>query len=448
MKHIATALFILLVSIPTMAQTGKTYSIFSYTAPAGFALKSSKDMLYYYSSAGKQYCQLFLYPAVNGQSDVEKDFQKNWDFFARKPEQGVGNPETRQKTTVNGWPAITATAKGSYGGQAFSIILTTCTKGAVTWYMAGVYSDARYLSAINAFTAAIQADEKKAMVTTPVQNNPANANTPATAGATGISKPTTNFDDGWVAKALASFVQLTKNGTEIRLHYIDDALDNARPNTIDAPEYYWSKYVTPFFNVSNPQKWAGVQYPVIYFMWGNAVNKQTGKTCFVAIKIVYSGGARPIVVIAPNESSYQQQFAHPNDLDRMLNYNKFAVTTADITGTWKGSGGGGVEYYNAYTGGYTGMSAISTSDEFVFNTNGTYTSTYRSANMNNGGAQFGGQDFKGKYTVTDWQVTATNRFRGKTTAFTAQLIAVRGGYLLYMSDPDNSSMNYTLFKTK
>ena len=132
----------------------------------------------------------------------------------------------------------------------------------------------------------------------------------------------------------------------------------------------------------------------------------------------------------------------------MLNANRFAVTAKDITGIWKGSGGGGVEYYTAYSGTYAGMSAVSSTDEFVFHSNGTYSSTYRSASMNNGGAQFGGQDFKGNFNVTDWNMTATNRYKGKTTKFNAHLIAVKNGFLLYLSDPDNSSINYTLYKTK
>lgn len=112
----------------------------------------------------------------------------------------------------------------------------------------------------------------------------------------------------------------------------------------------------------------------------------------------------------------------------MLNSNRFAVTAKDIIGTWKGSGGGGVEYYNVYSGTYAGMSAMSSTDEFTFNNNGTYRSTYRSASMNNGGTQFGGQDYKGNFSVADWSITATNRYKGKTTKFNAQLIAVKNGF--------------------
>jgi hypothetical protein len=94
------------------------------------------------------------------------------------------------------------------------------------------------------------------------------------------------------------------------------------------------------------------------------------------------------------------------------------------------------------------MSAVSSTDEFTFNSNGTYSSTYRSASMNNGGSQFGGQDFKGNATVADWGIILTNRYGGKTTTYNAQLIAVKNGYLLYMADKDNPSMNYTLYKSK
>jgi hypothetical protein len=189
-----------------------------------------------------------------------------------------------------------------------------------------------------------------------------------------------------------------------------------------------------------------VQYPVIYHIQADAVEKQTGKACFVAIKIVYSGGARPIVVIAANPNSYQQLFPHPNDMDRMLNYNKFAVTANDITGTWTGGGGNGVEYYNAYSGTYAGMSAVSTADEFVFNSNGNYQSTHNSANMNNGSTKFSGIKYNGAFSVTDWEINAGNRVSGKTKKFIAQLIAVKGGFLLQLTDSDYRPLVYTLFK--
>ena len=330
---------------------------------------------------------------------------------------------------------------------SFIIAVSTFTQNDISWCAVSIFNDEKYAAVIDKFLLGVKADSRK-MVRKKTPDAPQNNIPVSNNNTSGITKSTTNFEDGWAATPAYDYVKVTKAGTELRLYYIDKALDDARPSTVDAPEYYWSKYVEPYFNVSNVQKWSGVQYPVIYHMQANGIEKNTGKSLFVAIKIVYNGGARPIVVIAPNQSSYQQQFPNPNDIDPMLNSNRFAVTAKDIIGTWKGSGGGGVEYYNVYSGTYAGMSAMSSTDEFTFNNNGTYRSTYRSASMNNGGTQFGGQDYKGNFSVADWSITATNRYKGKTTKFNAQLIAVKNGFLLYLSDVDNSSMNYTLFKSK
>jgi hypothetical protein len=448
MKKTIYLLLICCITLQVYAQS--SFDIFSYKAPAGFTLKENNGYLYYGKTEGKNYCQLFLYPATAGQEDIEKDFAKNWDFFARNPKQKVNDPETKEADTLNGWQVLFGASRGIFNRQQFAVSLSTFSKDGLTYYTAAVFTDKKFIPIAQEFIASVVPDENN-FVQTEIKKQPSQeVTTEATAlpGSSGITKSTTSFTDGWTATFNNDYVKLTKAATELRLHYIDKALDDARPNTIDAPEYYWSKYVEPYFNVSNVQKWSGVQYPVIYHQQANAVDKKNGKRCFVAIKIVYSGGAKPIVVIAPDQNSYQQQFPHPNDIDPYLNANKFAVTANDIVGIWKGGGGGAVEYYNAYNGTYSGMSAVSSTDEFTFNSNGTYSSTYRSASMNNGGTQFGGQDFKGSATVNDWSIKLTNRYGGKTNTYNAQLIAVKNGYLLYMADAANPSMNYTLFKTK
>ncbi|MBL0335513.1 MAG: hypothetical protein IPP73_09455 [Chitinophagaceae bacterium] len=422
----------------THAQSSLSYDIFTCKPPAGYTLKEKQQKLFYEKIQGSNYCQLYLWPAIQGNSDNNKDFLRDWESFASKPYR-VTKPEQLNQTTAGGWTVSNGGARGQYNNISFVISISTYTSGDVTYAIVAVLNDSKFLPDVNAFIASVIPDTRKF---NRLNNNPSNNLQ------TGISKPTTRFDDGWLSSALSEYVQATRNSTEIRLYYINSQLDDAKSNMIDAPEYYWSQYVAPNFNIPRPEKWSGVQYPVIYYMEGSGTDKKTGKSCFVALKIVYEGGARPILVITPDERTFRQQFTHPNDLDRMQVCNKFAITLKDVTGTWKGSGGGGVEYYNVYSGQFTGASTISVSDEFTFNANGNYSSTYRSASTNNGGASFGGQDFSGKFSVSDWTLTATNRYRGKTTTFNAQLIAARGGYLLYLSDRDNPSMKYTLFKSK
>ncbi|MDX1956391.1 MAG: hypothetical protein SFU20_12745 [Chitinophagaceae bacterium] len=263
-----------------------------------------------------------------------------------------------------------------------------------------------------------------------------------------LSKPTTNFDDGWTSTPTTDYVKVTRPGVEIRLYYADDGLEKIRSNTQEPSTFYWNQWVLPQFNIAQAERWSGVEYPVIYFMQGTGVDKQTGQSCHVAIKVIYEGGAQVVMAISQNQSAYQQLFPHPNDLNKMLGYNKFAITESDIIGTWTKNGGGGVEYYNAYTGNYAGMSALSTSDEFVFKTGGNYQSTHNSANTQNGSTQFNGINYAGKFQASDWELHASNRVSGKTKKFLAQFIAVKGGLLLQLTDSDYTPLVYTMYKSK
>jgi hypothetical protein len=368
MKQLIFMLLICLRFSVLHAQNNQ-YDIFSYKAPNGFTQMGSNGYLHYEKRKGKNYCQLFIYPAVTGQSDIENNFSKNWDAFARNATQNVGDPETKELDSLNGWQIIMGAAIGAFNKQMFAVTLSTYTKGHISYYINSVFTDKKYIPVAQDFIASVVHDQSKfvqhVITTKPNQDTRSRS----AAGSSSITKSTTKFDDGWVAHASAGYVILSKAGTEVRLHYIDKALDDAKPNTVEAPAYYWSKYVAPNYAVPAPEKRNHVQYPVIYHIQGNAVEKAAGKNCYAANKIVYAGGARPVIKITTNKSVYQQQFPHPNDTDPILNAKRFPITANDIMGTWKG--GGEVEYYNAYSG--------------------TYSSTYRRGSLNNGGAQFGGQ---------------------------------------------------------
>ena len=441
-----TPIVFFVLVLQSAAQSKKIFDIFSYSAPAGFILKEKKQRLLYEKKEGNSFCQIHIWPAQQGSSDPVANFKTDWEHFAAKP-YSLTQPPATQTEKQNGWDVVMAACQATMDEITFIVAVSTFTQNDISWCAISIFNDEKYAAVIDKFLLGIKADSRKA-VRTPTQSVPQNNATVVNNTTAGITKFTTNFDDGWIATPTNDFVKVTKAGTEVRLHYTDKALDDARPNTVDAPEYYWSKYITPYFNVPAPEKWIGVQYPVIYFMQGNATNRQTGKSCYVAIKIIYEGGARPVVIISPNQSNYQQQFPHPNDVNKMLGYNKFAITAKDVVGKWTGGGGGGVEYYNSYSGTYAGMSAVSTADEFIFNSNSSYQSTHNSANTNSSGSRFASLKYNGIFSVTDWGLSASNRVSGKTKQFIAQLIAVKGGFLLQLTDSDYTPLAYTLFKTK
>ncbi len=432
---------LLLIGNAAFGQQRETFDIVSYTPPKGWKKDLNEERVVYEYFENNKFCQIYIWKAAQSLGSNQSDFEQYWDFLYAKKYK-INEKSLIEKRKENGWDVTSQSASIAYQGTPFTAMLVTFTKDAQSFNISSNFNDLSFAADIKSLITSL--DIRK---NTSAQTNPINlvASMPRNPD---ISTSTTYFDDGWSANALTDYVKLSKGEIELRLHYIDKALDDARPNTVDAPEYYWQKHVMPYFDVRNVQKWSGVEYPVIYHMQGNAIEKATGKQCYIAIKIVYSGGARPIVVITPNQNAYQQAFPHPNDIDPMLNANRFAVTAKDIVGSWSKSGGNGMEYYNAYSGTYAGVSALSTTDEFIFNANGTYQSIHNSANTGSSGTTFAALKYNGKFTVNNWELIANNRVGGKTKKFLCQFEAIKGGYLLILTDSDYEPLKYVLFKNK
>jgi hypothetical protein len=340
-------------------------------------------------------------------------------------------------------------SRGTFNNIQFVVTVTTYAKDGLTWCVASVFNDQKYIETAQQFSGAVVANTAL-FATKATQSNQAPSSTGSgnAKPSSGITLATTNFDDGWKSTPASDYVLVTRPNMQVRLYYVNTALDDARPNTVSPEQWYWLNIVSPAFTVSSPQKWEGVTFPVVYFQEGEGVDKQTGSRVYVAMKVIYQGGANVVVVTAPSKAAYQAMFGHPNDVDRMLGYNKFGVTRDDIIGTWSKTGGGGVEYYNAYTGNYAGMSAISSGDEFTFNRNDTYSSVHNAANTNNGSTTFSGLNYAGSYSVNVWELMAGNRVGGKTKKFWCQLTAVKNGFILTLTDSDYEPLKYVLYKRK
>jgi len=425
------------VVIPALfAQSAETFDIFQFSAPAGWKVERTEASVAMKKDTGARYCNSYLFRSRPSAGSHATDVAANWRSHAAK--HGLTKPESVNTFTTDGWEVTTGAGTARFQNQRFLVVVSTRTGYGLAYSLVHYFSDPGFGEELAALTKSIAARP-------PVSSAPLPQTAPA--GMT-MTKFNTNFDDGWVATVTPAYVQATRSGTEARLYYMNDALEKGRPNTVDVPEYYWARVVQPAFRTSAPQKWVGVTYPPVYLMQGNAVDPRTGRACYVAMKVIYAGGARVVVVVSPNQSTFQQQFPQPNDMDRLINYNKFSVTARDIVGTWVRNAGGGVEYYNAYTGNYAGMSANSTSDEFVFLENGTYKSTHRYANTTNGATKFNGLDYQGRFTVSDWEVLAGNRVDGKTKKFRAQLEAIQNGYLLILTDSDYDRLQYVLYRQR
>ncbi|MEZ4771983.1 MAG: hypothetical protein R3D00_02295 [Bacteroidia bacterium] len=279
-----------------------------------------------------------------------------------------------------------------------------------------------------------------------------------TTNTAGYTFSTTNFDDGWTSVIKNDWVEVSKGNMQVYLLFpLPFDVSKFSGTGLRARDFYWDNHVTQYFTIQTKhyrddnEVIASLQPD---YVEGWAIDKQTGKKRFIAMRLsIVPNSAYLVIASAENESSLYKQFPAANDkyksdLADMSRYNKFAVATRDIQGRWQNGNTSTAHWYYVTPGGYegyAGMTLVASSATFNFNPGGNYTSIHNGASGSVGNMTTFQQEYKGAYTVTDWSVTATNRWQGKTDHFEAWFVAVRGGRVLWLKD---GGMEYSLVKTK
>jgi hypothetical protein len=273
------------------------------------------------------------------------------------------------------------------------------------------------------------------------------------AGNYGITRYTTNFDDGWVATPLADYVRVVKNDVEVRLYYADAQIDRRKSEHSGSHEaYYWDVFVKPSFNakqIFNRQK-EQYAYGQNDNLEAAATDKQTGKSRYIGMGIVANNGSfRTIIVNAPDKNTYYSLFPNDPSFGKMLNYNKFGVAQQDIIGKWSSFNAESMPFYSLYSLDYIGSVTASSNDSFVFNSNGTYQSEHSGTIVAGGILSHGKSKYKGTFRVTnDWNLSVTNRAANDPGEESCQFEAVKGGFILHLVNKKFTGMTMRLFKSK
>lgn len=191
------------------------------------------------------------------------------------------------------------------------------------------------------------------------------------------------------------------------------------------------------------------------YMEGYGTDKRTGRDCFIGMYLSIVPNAVSVVIgTAPDETSFRQLFPRANDpfgsdLVSMSRYNKFAIAANDLAGKWQNGNTETAQWYYVSPAGYegyAGMTLAATSATFNFDRNGTYSSIHNGATGAIGNMSTFQQEFKGNYSATNWMITATNRYGGKTDRFDASFMAIRGGRILRLNNREGQ--DYSLVKVQ
>lgn len=458
MKQLLLAL--LLVTTSAASSQQQTFDIASFIPPRDWQRKTAEGgggLQFTTEDAAKgTYCIITIFKAIPATDNAKNNFDAAWTDLVKGMVTVTAEPEMQPAASENGWEAQSGYAPFESDGTKGVVILVTSTGfGKMVNIIILTNTDA-YEKEMTAFLESVSFKKENTApekISEPV-------NTTAAPVTDGFAFTSTNFDDGWTSVIQDDWVLVSKGDIKVYLCYAIkyNASDFSGTGVVDR-DYYWDNFVSKYFTIETKQykddgEVLGSLKPSYVEGW--AIDKQTGERRFIGMRLDISPNTANITIgSAKDEESLWRQFPKanggafsPSDLSNMSGYNKFAITVNDILGTWQdGNSSTAQWYYVAPSGyeGYAGMTVAARSATFHFNEGGNYTSIHNGATGAVGNMSTFQQNYKGKYTVSNWNLVATNRFNGKTDNFEAWFVAIRGGRILKLKD---GGMEYSLVKTK
>ncbi len=454
MKKYLTGL-VFLISLNCFAQK-QTFDLISYTAPAGWKKQATEQSLQLMKedTANGTYCIIMLFKPLPAGKDSKANFDAAWETVVKGIVTISSPPEMQAPSHEDGWEAQSGYAPYQLEGTPGVAILATSTGFDKMVNILVLTNTDVYQTEMNGFFESVKIS--KPAGSTISKPGPKLNTQPVTN--TGYAFSTTHFDDGWTNVIQDEWVLCTKGDIKVYIWYALPFNGSMFSGTgVRERDYYWDNYITRYYNVITKQYKDNGEVMVSFqpdYVEGWATDKQSGEKRFIAMRLgIAPNTAYIILASAKDEASLHSQFPTANgkytsDLGGMDGYNKFGVSTNDIHGTWQNGKTSTAQWYyvtpSGYEG-YAGMTVAATSATFSFGTDGNYTSVHNGATGAVGSLVTFQQNYKGKYTVTTWTITATNRWESKTEKFDAWFVAVKGGRILKMK---SGGMEYTLVKVK
>ena len=380
------------------------------------------------------FCQLFAMVNATSTGGLDSDFEAEWKTYA-VGSYGIQSATPIKARAIAGWSARAAQGTFSFSGRTVTVSLHVYSgNGKRLAYMTVTNDPKRYARPMSTFLASIAL---------PGTSAPTSAPPPPAPVSSGNAKRTT-FADGWVSVEEPDWVRSVNGDVTVLVHHrtfnLRDFVDQ------DGAKHVWQQLVSPRYK---DQKAVWVRRK--FWSDGDFMNGKdwieadaktsAGKAVHVALFKGGNGG-RWIEIITPTQAVLHAKLTKVVEGDgtnwapllATSNLNKFSVAAADLPGQWASSSGASVDYVHAYTGNSAGTAFASSTSTFTFKADGSYESVWKGAmNAQDGrGTVYGGERAKGKYSVKEWEVTLTNRFKGATHAFTAQFEAVAGGRVLHL----------------
>jgi len=425
------------------------FDIFDYTPPQGWKKTALQGGVMFSQQTKESFGSIVLYASVPAGSDAEQNFRGEWKRLVEEGLGVSGDPKIETGPKNGDYENLAGGIQATQDGMDYVVLLSSFSGNGRVASVMYIATDQKLFELFDSFNSSLKLNKPKTAQAPPAGANPP-TNTNAPANTRTIATPTTKFDDGWTSTVQNGFVRVAKGEVLVLLYYAIPLPENmwVYGNEKERVAYYWDKVVSSRYKTDQIKAFEnGVCYTCLYFGEGNATEIATGAQKYVGLYIYFNKGQGfAIQAIAPSFETFQQYFPNIEALGKMSGYNKFAIKLSDLVGTWGESGGSFMNYYSTTTGAYAGMNAVSSSSTFSFKNDGGYSSKHAGASGFVGAQSFYSQEYKGKITVSDWKITLTNRFGGKTEAYDAYFEMTAAGPVLHLVLVGASGMRYDLMK--
>ena len=442
MKQLITGILLLVVTTAFAQQ--QSYEMFTFNPPKGWKKQELENATVYSvtNEVKKSWCQLVLVKSTVSKGYAATDFESEWKQLVvdSYKEYGITDqPIEQESSTMNGWEVRSGMGKFLFNKDTATVALIMFSNGQRCGSVKIVSNSSSYGKEIGAFLESIQpenatakAGEKVAPIVATTQPVP-----------DGYTFTTTNFDDGWTSVVKEDWVEATKNNVKVLLHYPRPENSKYYSNREEERRLFWDLLVAPrYSNLRQFEDWPSNLPETAYFSGGLLTDNTTGKDVWVTL--FSKGKSGWIEIITPDKNAFVQAFGirdphfYFTDWEPLLKLsglNRFAVGEKDLAGKWSNEFQGSTNYYNLYTGLYTGSTTFASRQYFEFRANKSYNWDLVMANGASGTSmKVDNAKASGSWKLlNNWQVWLSEIERSQKT-YNAYFSCFKGGRILWLQD--------------
>lgn len=421
----------------------ETFDIITYNAPKNWKKEGNQNSINYsiVNYQDKSWCQIGIVKSTISKGNIEQDFNSEWVELAAKPFNITTAPQKSDISVADGWKIQSGSGQFTFNNNKAVVILTTFSGYGRCVSIVATTGNQRHLDDIERFISHV--DIKIPDVSEVAQEEITSGPVLYTSG-NNFAFTTTNFDDGWAATAKEDWVQVSRGTTIVLIHYPNKQADAYNSVVMDGLKNAWNVLVAPKYSAgSNFEFKPLTNWEPIEFAEADMVEKSSGRQVHVVLfkKDYNNGGGKYVEFITSDKISFEREFGAYHEgssgwerMEKMADYNKFAVAASDLSGKWTSDFSGAIQYVNAYTGFDAGMATQASNENFQFGPGNNYNWDLGVASGAVGNIKFQSVKSTGHFAMDgNWRVTFSD-IEGKARTYNAYFSCIKGLRILWLDN--------------